>query len=387
MMQQNGLLGLLAAATSVSAGVIKVPLKTRAAGVNVPVTDWFNRTDNQWYSTISVGTPAQELTVLWDTGSPALLIPRSTCTTCGDKTLFDSSESSSFSNTPGTRQQELFSTGADSIPFTTPEGAVGNLVHEKVAIGDLVVDSQEMLLCSTYAAALDVMPIDGIMGMGPYSPNSAEKSWYWNLYESGQLDSPVFSFYTPPGDIDGGEITLGGIDESKYEGALNYTAFTSGGFNLAQSSILINGKAFTGTSAKGTAILDTGTAFMQTPSYAVAKQLYAQISSKITQIDSAGAWGAECDVLDSVAPDLTFVLGPTASALKLTIPKSSFNLGEYPGQPGICQAVFNNPLSPFGAWLVGSPLLKQYYTAWDGVNKKIGWGQLIGNGTAKLEFA
>lgn len=47
MMQQNGLLGLLAAATSVSAGVIKVPLKTRAAGVNVPVTDWFNRTDNQ----------------------------------------------------------------------------------------------------------------------------------------------------------------------------------------------------------------------------------------------------------------------------------------------------------------------------------------------------
>lgn len=171
---------------------------------------------------------------------------------------------------------------------------MGNLVHEKVAIGDLVVDSQEMLLCSTYAAALDVMPIDGIMGMGPYSPNSAEKSWYWNLYESGQLDSPVFSFYTPPGDIDGGEITLGGIDESKYEGALNYTAFTSGGFNLAQSSILINGKAFTGTSAKGTAILDTGTAFMQTPSYAVAKQLYAQISSKITQIDSAGAWGAVC---------------------------------------------------------------------------------------------
>lgn len=49
MMQQTSLLSLLAAATSVSAGVIKIPLKTRAAGVNVPVTDWFNRTDNQVY--------------------------------------------------------------------------------------------------------------------------------------------------------------------------------------------------------------------------------------------------------------------------------------------------------------------------------------------------
>ncbi|KAK6088720.1 hypothetical protein SCUP234_00600 [Seiridium cupressi] len=386
MVQSASLIGLFAAATSVSAGVIKVPLKPRASGINVPVTDWFNRTDNQWYSTISIGTPAQELTVLWDTGSSELLIPRSTCTTCADKTLFDSSKSTTFSNKPGTRRQELFSTGADSIPFSVAEGASGVVVHDKVAIGDLIVDSQEMLLCDKFAAALDVMPIDGIMGLGPPSTGT-DKSWYWNLYANGLLDSPVFSFYTPAGEIEGGELTLGGIDETKYVGTLNYTAFSSGGFNLAQSSILINGKAFTGTSAKGTAILDTGTAFMQTPSYAVAKQLYAQISSKITQIDSAGAWGAECSVLDSVAPDLTFVLGPTASALKLTIPKSSFNLGEYPGQPGICQALFNNPLSPFGAWLVGSPLLKQYYTAWDGVNKRIGWGQLKGNGTALVEFA
>ncbi|KAI1877381.1 hypothetical protein JX265_003389 [Neoarthrinium moseri] len=371
MVQALSLVALAATAASVSAGVVKIPLKPRASGANVPVTDWFNRTDNQWYSTISVGTPPQEL---------------STCTTCGDKKLFDSSKSKSFSNKPGTRRQALFSTGADSIPFTVPEGASGLVVHDKVALGDLSVASQQFLLCDKYAAALDVMPIDGIMGMGPPSSGS-EKAWYWNLYADGQLDAPVFSFYTPPGDINGGELTLGGIDDTKFVGKLNYTAFSGGGFTLAQSSILINGKALTGTSAKGSAILDTGTAFMQTPSYAVAKALYAQISSKITQIDSAGAWGAECDVLDQVAPDLTFVLGPSGSALKLTIPKSSFNLGEYPGQPGICQALFNNPLSNFGAWLVGSPLLKQYYTAWDGVNKRIGWGQLKADGSALIEMA
>lgn len=230
-------------------------------------------------------------TVLWDTGSDQLLLPRSTCTTCADKTLFDSSKSTTFSNKPGTRQNPLFSTGADSIPFTVPEGASGLTVHDKIALGDFVVASQEFVLCDKYAAALDVMPIDGIMGLGPLS-SGTEKSWYWNLYAQGVLDSAVFSFYTPAGDLEGGELTLGGIDETKYEGSLNYTTFSGSGFTLAQSSILINGKAFTGTSAQGAAILDTGTAFMQTPSYAVAKQLYAQISPKITQIDKAGAWGA-----------------------------------------------------------------------------------------------
>ncbi|KAI0132928.1 pregnancy-associated glycoprotein 2 precursor [Xylariales sp. AK1849] len=370
----SSVIGLLAVAASVSAGVITIPLKARASGQNVPVTDWFNRTDNQWYSTISIGTPPQEMTVLWDTGSSDLLLPRSTCTTCANKTLFDSSKSTTFSNKPGTRRQALFSTGADSIPFSVPEGASGLTVHDTVKLGSLSVASQEFLLCDKYAAALDTMPIDGIMGMGPPS-SGTDKAWYWNLYANGLLDSPVFSFYTPPGELEGGVLTLGGIDNTKYTGQITYTAFSGGGFTLAQSSILINGKAFTGSSAKGSAILDTGTAFMQTPSYAVAKQLYAQISSQITQIDEAGAWGASCDVLDQVAPDLTFVL----AGQKLVIPKKSFNLGEYPGQPGICQALFNNPLSNFGGWLVGSPLLKQYYTVWDGVNKKIGWAQLVGS--------
>lgn len=241
------------------------------------------------------------------------------------------------------------------------------------------------------ADALDVMPIDGIMGMS--LPESGT-SWFWNLVDSGQLDSPQVGFYIPPGDINGGEVTLGGYDDTKFEGDLIWTDAPAvyskvfGSYVLDQYAMYSNGTLLNnGTTmfATGLAILDTGSAFIQTPDYESAANIYAQISPNITQIDPAGAWGAPCDELESVAPDLTFTLGSSSLAVNVTIPKEYFNLGEYPGLTGICQALFNNPSAGIGSswffgnkaeWLIGSPLLDKYYTVWDGENLQVGWGQL-----------
>lgn len=315
----------------------------------------------------------------WDTGSVDLLLPGINCTTCSNHTLFDPSKSSTYSPLPGRRSQAYYSTGVDSIPFSVPEGESGIVVHDKIGFGDLIVDSQGFILVDESAAALNKMPVDGIMGLGaPNVTGIGQTPWYWNLYYSGQLASPVFAWYTPAGDINGAELTLGGIDDTKYEGEIPYTKLESsrGGYSLRQSGLYINDKILSKT---GTAILDTGTAFMQTPDYQTAKKLYAAISPNITQIDKAGAWGAPCEDIDALAPEFTFTFGPVGGALNLTIPKSAFNLGEYPGQPGICQALFNNPLGSVSIgdiWLIGSPLLKQYYTVWDGVNNEVGWGKL-----------
>lgn len=356
---------------------------------------------SQWYTTFSIGTPPQKFTALFDTGSPAFLVGGSNCTTCGTKALFDPSRSSSYVNSPAKHLNYLFSTGATSIPFSENQGATGSLVTDTVAWGgDLVVKSQQFVLCDTMAAALNAMPIDGIMGMALPDPEAGtDQSWYWNLVDSGQLGSPFVGFYIPPGDINGGEVTLGGYDESKYTGDLVWVDAAAvvsklfGSYVLNQYAMYSNGTLLTnGTGSEamptGFAILDTGTAFMQTPDYQTAANIYAQISPLITQIDPAGAWGAPCDELDSVAPDLTFTLGSSAApVVNVTIPREHFNLGEYPGLSGICQAIFNNPSDGIGGswffqnkaeWLVGSPLLNKYYTVWDGQGLKIGWGQLEG---------
>lgn len=103
------------------------------------------------------------------------------------------------------------------------------------------------------------------------------------------------------------------------------------------------------------------------------------------EIDPSGAWGAPCAVLDAVAPKrLTFSINNgTGSYFNLTLTHNFFNLGEYPGQPGICQAVFSHPVIPIAdplgegrpVWILGSPILKEYYTVWDGLNLKVGFAK------------
>lgn len=342
----------------------------------------------------------QDRSVLWDTGSPYLLLPQSNCTSCGTHRLFNPASSSSFSGSPGTSINPLFATGADSIPLTQPEGATCHVNQETVAIGDLSVKDQHLLLCDSYAPILNDQPVDGIIGLGLPNDNSAVTSWFWNLVESGQLPSTIFSLYTPAGNIDGAELTLGGMDQSKYKGDLAWTGLSQGesgqpsGWVVDFQAMITTGESTSKTpitlnvpgdgGALGWAVLDTGTAFIQMPDNETAARMYAQMSPAITQIDPAGAWGAPCDTLNAMAPHITFTLGSGSEAANVTMPKSSFNLGEYPGQPGICQAVFNSPGVPsFGdnptpIWILGSPLLKAYYTVWDGTDSKVGWGQLAG---------
>lgn len=329
------------------------------------------------------------------------MLPQSNCTTCGNHRLFNPANSSSFSPAPGTPDNPEFATGADSIPLQEAEGATCHVNQETVAIGNLQVTDQYLLLCDSYAPILDEQPIDGIIGLGLPNSNSGVQSWFWNLWYSGQIPSAIFSFYTPAGNLDGAELTLGGSDQSKYKGDLAWTVLSQtedgqpSGWVVDQQAVLMstnNNSAQTPVSlniqgeggALGWAVLDTGTAFIQTPDNVTAARMYAQISPAITLIDPAGAWGAPCDVLNATAPDIMFTLGSGSQMANVTMPKTAFNLGEYPGKPGICQAVFNSPEVPFSGdnstpiWILGSPLLKAYYTVWDGLNGKVGWGELAG---------
>jgi hypothetical protein len=100
---------------------------------SLTLTDYYN---NQYVGTLSVGTPPQSLTVVFDTGSADLWIPSSSCSSCGHHTTFDSSASSTYTALVSSKTGE-----AGSFEVDYGSGKVsGYQAVDTVTIGDLAVD-------------------------------------------------------------------------------------------------------------------------------------------------------------------------------------------------------------------------------------------------------
>lgn len=344
-------------------------------------------------------------TVLFDTGSTDLILLKEGCTTCSNHTLFDPSKSTSFSSRPGSNITLSFGTGGKAVPLDEPEPVSGIIVADVVKINGASVANQTFLLCDSYPDALNDQPIDGIFGMGPPGAssfasmvNSTLSNWFWSLAAAGGVPEPVFSFYLNSGSASpGGELTLGGTDSSKYEGDVEKVNFNAtitqmiGEWFIDMPTFFVDGKSVSNSDSgesfpAGVALLDTGTAFIQTPDFQTAKDIYAVISPEIKQIDKKGTWGASCDVMEALSPSLTFTVGSGDKTINMTVPTTSFNLGVYPGKSGMCQGVILNAAEPVSdlasVWVLGSPLIKGYYTVWDGKNLELGVAKLKGTGTS-----
>jgi hypothetical protein len=105
---------------------------------------------------------------------------------------------------------------------------------------------------------------DGILGLGfdTISVDGVPPVWY-TLLAQGQVAEPVFAFWLnrDPSGISGGELVLGGVDESHYTGDFTYTPITKEGYwQFLAHDFLINGKSMGFCPAGGCkAIADTGT--------------------------------------------------------------------------------------------------------------------------------
>lgn len=131
------------------------------------------------------------------------------------------------------------------------------------------------------------MPPDGILGLSliPELPNVAV-----SLFNDGKLPSPEYSFYYIIGSHEisdgvvehGGQLTLGGVDSTKFEGEITTINMDFNGANvfgqwvMALPSIYVGGEILVNTSNGGLpdtdalVFFDTGTPFMMAPDEATA---------------------------------------------------------------------------------------------------------------------
>ncbi|CAK7211109.1 hypothetical protein SCUCBS95973_001019 [Sporothrix curviconia] len=393
------------------------------AGVDVPLSDWIGTVDLQWYGEISVGTPPQSLTVLFDTGSSTLLLPAANCNGCTSQGRYDASKSSTTGLVANAapRYNVSFDTGGTNVPSKLTSNAFvgisGELATDVVTFAhasdsaDMTVEKQAFLALDDVTADFDLGPIDGILGLPP-SSNGAELTsiggsssditqdpmpYLWQLNATGKLaNGVVFTVVLGEGNSgtdDGGVLTLGAADSSlvkggaagfTYEPWIDKFASVGAGWAVEQTGFSLSAKINGGSSqisesTPSYAILDTGTAFIQAPDNQTAANIYASISSEIVPIDTVGSWGASCDTMEKLAAlgddlSITFRFG----SINATLPAINFNQGAYPGLDNICQAAILSPAAPFNfgapTWLMGSPLLKQYVTVYDAEQGRIGFG-------------
>ncbi|KAI5923713.1 aspartic peptidase domain-containing protein [Camillea tinctor] len=354
---------------------------------NIGLTDWVDRTDNQWYIDIFVGRPPQKFTVLWDTGSSDLVIPGINCTTCGNHTLFKEADSRSFVPLNGGEKPLEYSTGLSPIPFLEPESIGGITAFDTIGFSpELLSQSQEFLYCNKYPPCFAYGPVDSILGISPFNEDERDQTnLFWNLWELEKFDEPVFSLYLARS---GSQVTLGGVDPTKFTGNISFVPLTdnplySDDWALEQTALYINGSLFQPSAASSSRPGPPHSPHRPYPPHGLHDSWrphhlpHHPPSHSRSQPHTYA--GAPCAEIDRVATDFTFILGDGRNSVSVTLPRSAFNLGEYPGMPGICQAVFNNKAIKDGInnfWVLGSPLLKAYYTVWNGVDRKIGWAEV-----------
>merc|ERR1712010_424936 len=222
----------------------------------------------------AVGTPPQDVKVIYDTGSSNLWVPNHK-SFFSSKHIYKHDKSSTYVAN-GTEFKIMYGSGPVSGFFSEDTMHMSTFAIPKYTFAEVNVTKG---LGPGYA----IGKFDGILGMGydrlvvgggpaPFSV----------LVASGQLDEPVFAFYL--GDNQPGELVLGGVDENHYSGNFTYVDVTEAGYHqIALGGLSINGKSMT-TVTK--AIVDSGTSLLAGPKAevrAIAKAVGAKQLSPLVQ--------------------------------------------------------------------------------------------------------
>lgn len=312
--------------------------------------DVHNYMDAQFYGPMTVGTPGKEFNVIFDTGSSNLWVPSKSCTNCGLKPKYDSSQSSTY-----VKNGSVFNIQYGSGPVA------GFVSQDTATVGDVAVKDQlfaEITDVSGLGLGFTIGKFAGIMGLAfPSIAVNGIPPVFTNMVDQKLLD-PVFSFYLSSEDGKDGEMDLGGIDDKHYTGTLQYVPLSSETYwEVALDDMQIGGVSITNVKK---AIVDTGTSLLAGPVDEV-----AAIAKRVGAIPLIkGEYVIPCKggkPIDVILNGITFTLAPG----DLIIPDESLCLF---GMTGIDIPAPAGPL-----WILGDPFIRKFYTVFDYGNKRLGF--------------
>ena len=314
--------------------------------------------DLSYFSSVKFGSKGKELWMLLDTGAANTWVMGSNCTTsaCLAHDTFGSQDSSSLH----------VATAPWSVSYGT--GTVqGVTVSDTVAFANYSV---EMGFGSATETSNDFnnYPMDGILGLGRTASNEIGTPTVMQVLDDKDLLQANILGIHLQRNSDGakdGQITFGGVDNSKFHGALSYTQTLSSDSTLWE--IPIEDLAVSGTSSQlsgRSAIIDTGTSYILMPP-ADAQTLHAQIPGS-TNTGGSPNFMIPCNTVATV--QFTFS-GVTYGVH----PKDYMGKADTTGKMCASNIIGQQAYSAT-QWILGDVFLKNVYTVFDFDKDRIGFG-------------
>ncbi|XP_062398091.1 pepsin A-like [Sardina pilchardus] len=308
-----------------------------------------NDADLSYYGVISLGTPPQSFSVIFDTGSSNLWVPSVRCSSaaCNNHRQFNPDSSSTFK---GTQQSLRIRYGTGSM--------AGILGYDTLEVGGITVSNQIFGLSESEAPFMEHMEPDGILGLAfPSIASAGATPVFDNIMRQGLVSQDLFSVYLS-GDGESGSVVLfGEIDPQFYTGSFTWVPLTSETYwQIKLDSVTIDG--YVVACADGCqAIVDTGTSLVVGPSSDMSR-LIDWIGATT---DQHGDALVSCENVNNM-PDVTFNINGQA----FTLPASAY-VSEVGGG---CMAGFGNGGTQ-QLWILGDVFIRQFYTIFDRHNNMV----------------
>ncbi|XP_030077719.1 cathepsin E [Microcaecilia unicolor] len=319
-----------------------------------------NYMDVEYFGEISIGSPPQNFTVIFDTGSSNLWVPSVYCTSnaCKQHSLFQPSTSNTYS--------------ADGRPFSIQYGTgslTGIIGIDQVTVEGITVSNQQFGESVTEPGnTFADSGFDGILGLAyPSLAVGGCTPVFDNMMAQNLVEIPMFSVYMSrnPDSSMGGEIIFGGFDSSHFSGDLNWVPVTNQGYWQIQLDNIMVGGQVTFCAEGCQAIVDTGTSMITGPPKTI---LQLQNDIGATPVD--GEYAVECSNLN-VMPDVTF----TINGIGYTLTPQQYTLSQQADGMDFCTSGFQGldiqpPAGPL--WILGDVFIGQFYSVFDRGNNRVG---------------